>query len=95
MILRSSMRGKSRKREQEGGNEAKCEILRNEKSDEREVQNIAELNKHLADFIRSTRRTDGEDYEPSSLRCFVSSIKGDKQEFKSQYVYNKHNTHNK
>ena len=52
------------------------EFLRNEKNDEREVQDIepAELNKHLAEFIRSVRRKDGEDYEPSSLRCLVSSI---------------------
>ena len=51
-------------------------FLRNEKNDEREVQDIepAELNKHLAEFIRSVRRKDGEDYEPSSLRCLVSSI---------------------
>ena len=51
-------------------------FLRNEKNDEREVQDIepAELNKHLAEFIRSVRCKDGEDYEPSSLRCFVSSI---------------------
>ena len=45
-------------------------FLRNEKNDEREVQDIepAELNKHLAEFIRSVlRRKDGEDYEPSSL----------------------------
>ena len=51
-------------------------FLRNEKNDEREVQNIesAELNKHLAEFIRSVRRKDGEDYEPSSLRCVVLSI---------------------
>ena len=44
-------------------------FLQNEKSDEREVQNIepAELNKHLADFIRSLRRKDGEDFGPSSL----------------------------
>ena len=54
-------------------NETRCEIagnvLRNEKSAEREVQNIepAELNKHLADFIRSCGRKDGEDFEPSSL----------------------------
>ena len=43
--------------------------LRNEKSDEREMQTIepAELNKHLADFIRSVRRKDGEDFESSSL----------------------------
>ena len=51
-------------------------FLRNEKNDKREVQDIepAELNKHLAEFIRSVRRKDGEDYEPSSLRCLVSSI---------------------
>ena len=51
-------------------------FLRNEKNDEREVQDIepAELNKHLAEIIRSVRRKDGEDYEPSSLRCLVSSI---------------------
>ena len=44
-------------------------FLQNEKSDEREVQNIepAELNKHLADFIPSLRRKDGEDFRPSSL----------------------------
>ena len=51
-------------------------FLRNEKNDEREMQNkeSAELNKLLAEFIRSVRRKDGEDYEPSSLRCLVSSI---------------------
>ena len=51
-------------------------FLRNEKNDEREVQNIesAELNKHLAAFIRSVRRKDGADYESSRLRRFVSSI---------------------
>ena len=51
-------------------------FLRNEKSVEREVQNIeaAKLNKHLSDFIRSVRRKDREDYEPSSFRCLVSSI---------------------
>ena len=52
-------------------------FLRNEKNDEREVQDIepAELlNKHLAEFIRSVRRKDGEDYEPSSLRCLVSLV---------------------
>ena len=48
-------------------------FLRNEKNDEREVQNIesAELNKHLAAFIRSVRRKDGADYESSRLRRFV------------------------
>ena len=70
----------SRKQEHERKNETRCEIvgnvLSNEKNDEREVQNIesVELNKHLAKFIRSVRRKDGEDYEPSKLRCFVSSI---------------------
>ena len=51
-------------------------FLRNEKNDEGEVQNIesAELNKHLAAFIRSVRRKDGADYESSRLRRFVSSI---------------------
>ena len=45
-------------------------FLRNEKNDEREVQDIepAELKKHLVEFIRSVGRKDGEDYEPSSLR---------------------------
>ena len=49
------------------------EVLRNEKSDEREVQTIkpAEPNKYLAEFIRSVRHKDGEDYEPSSLGCLV------------------------
>ena len=35
----------------------------------------AELNKCLAEFIRSGRRKHGEDYKPSSLRCLVSSVK--------------------
>lgn len=41
-------------------------FLRNEKNGEREVQKIepAEVKKHLADFIRSVRRKDGEDYKP-------------------------------
>ena len=75
------LRGKSWKQECERENETRCEIagkifLRNEKDDEREVQDIepAELSKHLAEFICSVRRKDGEDYEPSSLRCLVSSI---------------------
>jgi len=52
------------------------EFLRNEKNDEREVHTIepAELNKYLAEFIHSVRSKDGEDYDPSSLRCLVSSI---------------------
>ena len=45
------------------------QILRNEDSHEREVRNIdhAELHKHLAHFILSVRRKDGEDNKPSSL----------------------------
>ena len=52
------------------------EFLRNEKNDEREVHTTepAELNKYLAEFIHSVRSKDGEDYDPSSLRCLVSSI---------------------
>ena len=52
------------------------EFLRKEKNDLREVHTIApaELNKYLAEFILSVRRKDGEDYEPSSLRCLVSSL---------------------
>jgi len=52
------------------------EFLRNEENDEREVHTIepAELKKYLAEFIRSVRHKDGEDYEPSSLRCLLSSI---------------------
>ena len=52
------------------------EFLRNEKNSEREVHTIepTELNKYLAEFIRSVRRKDGEDYEPSSLRYLVLSI---------------------
>ena len=44
------------------------ESLRIEKNEEREVHTIApaELNKYLAEFIRSVRHKD-EDYEPSSL----------------------------
>ena len=48
-------------------------FLRNEKNDEREVHNMepAESNKYLAEFIRSVRRENGEDYELSSLRFLV------------------------
>ena len=50
-------------------------FLRNEKSNEQGVQNIEppELNKYPPDLILSVRRKDGEDYDPSSLRCLVSS----------------------
>ena len=52
------------------------EFLRNEKNDEREVHTIepAELNKYLVEFIHSVRHKDREGYDPSSLRCLVSSI---------------------
>ena len=52
------------------------ELLREEKNEKRKVHTIApaELNKFLAEFIRSVRRKDGEVYEPSSSRCLVSSI---------------------
>ena len=52
------------------------EFLRKENNDLREVHTIApaELNKYLAEFILSVRSKDGEDYEPSSLRCLVSSL---------------------
>ena len=46
-------------------------FLRNEKGDEREVQNIqpTELNNLLADFIPFRK----EDYKTSSLRCLVTN----------------------
>ena len=52
------------------------EFLRKKKNDLREVHTIvpAELNKYLAEFIPSVRHKDREDYEPSSLRCLVSSL---------------------
>jgi len=44
------------------------DFLKNEKNDEREVHTIksAESNKYLAEFFRSFRYKDGEDYEPSN-----------------------------
>jgi len=65
------------------------EVLRMEKNKEREVHMIApaELNKCLAEFIRSVRRKDGEDYEPTSLRCLVSSI--ERHLKKSEYHHHK------
>ena len=48
-------------------------FLRNEKGDEREVQDIqpTELNNRLADFIPF--RKDGKDCKTSSLRCLVTN----------------------
>ena len=53
------------------------EFLRNEKNDKREVHTMgpAELNKYLVEFIRSVRRKDREDYEPSSLIYKMSCFK--------------------
>ena len=52
------------------------EFLRKEKNYLRQVNTIAQtkLNKYLAGFIRSDRRKDGRDNNPSSLRCLVSSL---------------------
>ena len=48
-------------------------FLRNEKGDEREVQDIqpTELNNRLADFIPF--RKDGKDCKTSSLGCLVTN----------------------
>ena len=45
-------------------------------NEQREVQEInpQELDRYLADFIRSVRRKDGEDYEPTSLRSLIGSF---------------------
>ena len=45
-------------------------------NEEREVSDInpQELDRYLANFIRSVRRKDGEDYEPSSLRSLIASF---------------------
>ena len=50
-----------------------------------------ELNKYLTEFIRSVRRKD-EDYEPSSLRCLVSSI--ERRLKKNDYPVSTFITHN-
>ena len=52
------------------------EFLRMEKNKERQVHSIAsaELSKYLAEFLYPVRQQDGEDYEPPSLQCLLSSI---------------------
>ena len=65
-----SLENKSTKEETKRDVNLLEKVLRNEKSDERECKTcmeLTELNKHLAGCIRSVRRKDGEDYEPSSL----------------------------
>lgn len=46
------------------------------KNEKREIHNIQqeELDDYLAEFVRSVKRNDGKDCEPSSLRAFVSSF---------------------
>ena len=45
-------------------------------NEERELHEIPpqELDKYLAEFIRSVRRKDGADYEPTSLRSLIASF---------------------
>ena len=64
-----SLKNKNTKEKTERDVKLLEQILRNEDSHEREVRNIdpAELKKHLAHFIRSVRRKNGEDNKPSSL----------------------------
>ena len=63
-----SLESKNTKEKRKGDVKLLEACFRNEKSDERES------NKYLAEFIRSVRHKDGEDYEPSSLRCLSYSI---------------------
>ena len=46
-------------------------------NEQREVQEInpQELDRYLADFIRSVRGKDGEDYEPTILRSLIASFR--------------------
>ena len=50
--------------------------LLNEKKEERELSAITPegLDRYLAEFIRSVRREDGGEYEPSSLRSLLASV---------------------
>ena len=52
------------------------DFLRGEKKEERELSAITpeDLDRYLAEFIRSVRRKDGGEYEPSSLRSLLASI---------------------
>ena len=60
----------------------------------REVRNVgenfqefgpAELNMHVASFIVNVKRQDGQGYEPTTVRGFVSSI--DRYLWQSRYPY--------
>ena len=52
------------------------DFLRGEKKEERELSAITpeDLYRYLAEFIRSVRRKDGIEYEPSSLRSLLTSV---------------------
>ena len=52
------------------------DLLRGEKKEERELSAITpeDLDRYLAEFIRSVRRKDGGEYEPSSLRSLLASV---------------------
>ena len=53
------------------------DFLRGEKKEERELSAITpeDLDRYLAEFIRSVRRKDGGEYEPSSFRGLLASVK--------------------
>lgn len=48
----------------------------NEKEENREIQNIPpeELNELLSQFVYSVRKSDGTEYEPSSIRGMICSF---------------------
>ena len=52
------------------------DFLRGEKKEERELSAITpeDLDRYLAEFIRSVRRKDGGEYEPSSLSSLLASV---------------------
>ena len=52
------------------------DFLRGEKKEERELSAITpeDLDRYLAEFIRSVRRKDGGEYEPSSLGSLLASV---------------------
>ena len=52
------------------------DFLRGEKKEEQELSVITpeDLDRYLAEFIRSVRRKDGGEYEPSSLRSLLASV---------------------
>ena len=52
------------------------DFLRGEKKEERELSAITpeDLDRYLTEFIRSVRRKDGGEYEPSSLRSLLASV---------------------